>query len=98
MVETKEKQKVEEIEIIDNGRLKKMPTYINIEATYWEKECLKARREVANANRGIARLRRGRDNYRNRNTHALCKQAYAHGKIEGTTEILKKNGVNRQND
>ncbi len=78
MVKTEERlpesTKMETVEIADNGRLKRIPTYINIEATYWEKECLKARRELANANRGIVRLRRGRDNYRDRNTDMLCKQ------------------------
>lgn len=90
MIGTKEKlpKEVETIEVVDNGRLKRIPTYINIEATYWEKECLKARRELANANRGIARLVRGRNNLRNRNTEALCRQAHAHGVVEGTTKVL----------
>lgn len=89
-VKLKLPKEVETIEIVDNGRLKRIPTYINIEATYWEKECLKARRETANANRGIARLVRGRNNLRDRNTEALCKQAHAHGVIEGATKALAK--------
>ena len=96
MVGTKEKlpesSEIETVEIVDNGRLKRMPTYINIEATYWEKECRKARQELANANRGISRLVKRKDSYKARIDDKIANQIYTHGKVDGATEALAKGG------
>ena len=93
MVGTKEKlpesSEIETVEIVDNGRLKRMPTYINIEATYWEKECRKARQELANANRGISRLVKRKDNYKAKIDDKIANQIYTHGKADGATEAME---------
>ncbi len=83
---------VKTVEIVDNGRLKRIPTYINIEATYWEKECLRARCELANANRGISRLVKRKDNCKARIDDKIANQIYAHGKVDGANETLAKGG------
>ena len=92
MVKVKEKlpgnADLEMVEMVNNGRLKRMPTYINIEATYWEKECRKARQELANANRGISRLVKRKDNYKARIDDKIANQIYAHGKADDATEAL----------
>ena len=96
MVKVKEKLPesagAETVEIVDNGRLKRIPTYINIEATYWEKECLRARCELANANRGISRLVKRKDGYKARIDDKIASQIYAHGKVDGATEALAGSG------
>lgn len=88
MVGTKER-----IEVKDNGNGRvPTPTYQNVEADFWKMKYLELKIELANANRGISRLVRRKDNYKTGNIAALLQQAHAHGVIEGTTKALAGGG------
>ncbi len=92
MVGTKEKlSEGIKVEIADNGRMPK-PTFQNVEADFWKMKYLELRIELANANRGISRPVRRKDNYKTGNIAALLQQAHAHGVIEGTIKALAGGG------
>jgi hypothetical protein len=72
----------------DNDRLKFQPEYQNVEADFWKLKYLEAVIELQNANRGIARLVRGKQKYSN--VDVLCKKAYDNGIIEGYDKGYEK--------